>query len=779
MTAHASRGNLPAWRSFQNDVAQLFRVSGYDVVTDLLVGFKNVDLLVSERRLGKPHRIAVECKHWDRTLTQQDITEIYANYLSLIPASIDEILVITKLGISETASAMVLRSPHLRHLSFTELHANLMDFRTYLTTQVDQYSEDGLNRYYVPPRTEEDTDLLTVVDEWLDKTEDSHPIAILGSYGLGKTTFARHLAHKRAQLALHDATARIPIHVRLGDIANEQSLEGLLGKLFTATHYVKNYNFSTFMKLNKMGRFIMIFDGFDEMKQTLSWVDFRHNLHELNRLVGSQSKVVILGRPTAFLTDAEHDYALHGMKETGSYRVRDHEWPNYREISIAPFTKGQMEQFLPEYLKYLIDVSESDSQKEQLRHFIDYDVQRLLDAAIGDIAKRPVQLKMITEILPDFHGKLADLTVHGLYDYFIDYVIERESFKKGRRRFKTFERRSFTRDVAFWLWKSHERGVSDKSIPAEIIERFRANDEDHESITRDMVSASIMDRRVGGRLFFPHRSFQEFLVAEAIRDGVVKRNLTIAEISSALTPEVIEFLEGAIGKNGAIDTKFFSSIAAQLDGYRGSLSLMFVKLLRHQDFYRIYVSNDSPWSLILTAFAVSTDRETDKYFISKVQGALKTIRDSRSALLSLFAALIASRKWHNSLSRQSSRMVGEVIDRFIGIIESEYLRKVKKGKAKAKTKSTVPIGLIITTIESIEVSLGKRENSLVLTNLYKLIRVELFSYCYITDWDNNNQLKFADAGLPERIGEWRDGIAEELRTLVASIAQRKKELDQR
>ena len=138
---------VPSWMQFQNNVAHLFRIAGYEVVPDILLVFKKVDLLVSERRLGKIHRVAVECKYWNETHTQQDLTKIYTNYFPLIPGSIDEILIVTRLGATESASAMVATSPHLRHLSFAELQASIMDFGAYLNRQISQYSEDGFPHF--------------------------------------------------------------------------------------------------------------------------------------------------------------------------------------------------------------------------------------------------------------------------------------------------------------------------------------------------------------------------------------------------------------------------------------------------------------------------------------------------------------------------------------------------------------------------------------------------------------------------------------------------------
>jgi hypothetical protein len=637
-----------------------------------------------------------------------------------------------------------------------------MDFRTYLKRLLDQYSEDGLNRYYVPPMTQEGEDLAAIVDTWLAE-QTSEPIAVLGSYGQGKTTFARHLAFNYAKRALEDASQRLPILVRLGDIANEQSLEGLLGKLFTATNYVKNYNFSTFLELNKFGRFIVIFDGFDEMKQTLSWNDFRYNLRQINRLVCQRGKVIILGRPTAFLTDAEHNYALHGIKTSVSvksgvsYEIRDPEWPNYREINIAAFTKSQIEVFLREYLKYLIDTKEVESDKAKLRKFLNYDVQQLVDGRIGDIAKRPVQLKMITELLPDFHGKLAELTVHTLYDYFITFVIEREGDKLARLRYTNQQRRSFARDIAFWLWRTRERSVSEDAIPEALLGQYCEHGEDLESVTRDLVSGSLLDRRKGGRLFFPHRSFQEFLVAEAIHEGVIQKTLSVPDIPPVLTPQVEEFLEGFI------DKKFLTAVAVQLDGFRGGLPLNFLKLICSYPFYRETIARDSPWALLLTALAVCSESETEQYFASRAKEVLKTTRDTKTAMLVLFAALVASRKWH--LLKHGSRMIGDVFDGFCRIVEAE--RSINKKKSKTKVRySTVTL---VDVIKSLKFARGASDDAVIISGVYRYIRQELQSYCYISNWDDGNNLRYLDAELPDRIIEWRNGVRAEFQEFLSNF----------
>src|SRR5207237_727730 len=78
--------------------------------------------------------------------------------------------------------------------------------------------------------------------------------------------------------------------------------------------------------------------------------------------------------------------------------------------------------------------------------------------ALRDIARRPVQLRMLAEILPSYSGDAEQLDVVKVYDYFVDHlideVIRREAEKESRLRFTSDERRLFLRRFAYWLWTS-------------------------------------------------------------------------------------------------------------------------------------------------------------------------------------------------------------------------------------------------------------------------------------------------------------------------------------
>ncbi|MFI5916896.1 NACHT domain-containing protein [Dactylosporangium sp. NPDC051541] len=432
--------------------------------------------------------------------------------------------------------------------SIRELLSNAMDFTSYLNALTVAFKEspDGIAQYYVPPQTTSKLDLNRLIERWIESRESEpddlpggRPVAILGAYGIGKSSFATFLAATAAQRALKEPLARKPVLIKLGDVAGEQSLEGLLGKHFTATNPVSGYRFDIFQSLNASGGLLVILDGFDEMKQLLSWREFKYNLGQLNRLCSGNAKVVLLGRPTAFENDEQHRYALHGIKPTPVGHINEQGWPDYTEVEIAPLQRDRMMQFLTRYLGFRNSRIASDASAMEVLW------QKVNSPQLRDISRRPVQLRMLAEILPTYKGELATLDLAAVYDIFIDRliseVIEREETKHSRLAFSGQERRRFLADFAYWLWTT--RGVSADAdrIPDALFAPFIKED-DLERTRRDLIAGSPLDRRSGERIRFPHRSFQEFLVAERLWAKIVDGTATMETVESFVTRDVAIFL---------------------------------------------------------------------------------------------------------------------------------------------------------------------------------------------------------------------------------------------
>jgi hypothetical protein len=556
---------------FERSVAELLRARG-DVQPEILIGHKKVDLLLEDRRFGKTRRTAVECKNYSGRLTQAQVNTIYTNYRTLYDNNqIDEILIVTHSGLAPSALRLVEDTRALSHMTYADLQATVLDFAGYLRGLRNHYlhETDGLPDYYVPARTGDD-DLLELVLAWIARTETPPPMAILGSYGLGKTSFAEHLSYVLGERHADDSSARIPVLLRLSDISAEQTLEGLLGRALTATSPVPGYSFDAFMQLARSGQFVLILDGFDEMKRTLTWEEFKYNLAQLNRLISGDNRVVLLGRPTAFLSDAEYRFALHGIRSVRDTMIKDADWPDYIEVEIAPFSPEQIAEFLDGYLAHKSTIPDARALAGATSRTI---TKRILETNVADLARRPVQLKMLVEILPTYKGDIEDLDRALLYDLFIDRIIERDAEKLARRRFRVRDRRRFAQELAWWLW-ADSRGlhVTPETIPSTLIQSFCGHDDDEEAVRRDLVSACFLERRLGGVLAFPHRSFMEFLVAEGCLARLVSSNASLDELNEVVSPDIGDFIAGIAGHNE------IARAAEQLHHYQGALSRSIAKL---------------------------------------------------------------------------------------------------------------------------------------------------------------------------------------------------------
>jgi hypothetical protein len=700
-------------KDFESAVSEALNAAGYRVEREQLVGHKKVDLIARQLRWGREWSVGVECKNYNRPLRVEDVRDIWSDYQALITARhIDEILIVTSKGLSPAAVAYVDERRELNAQDIKTLFNSVLDFRSYLTALVNGFHEspDGLARYYVPSLTSAGQDLEVLITTWIRMTGDEylnaddaglltpdHPVAILGAYGIGKSSFATHLAAVLAERALADTSARIPILIRLGEVSGEQTLEGLLGKHFTATHQVVGYSFSAFHSLNVHGRFVIILDGFDEMKQLLSWREFRYNLYQLNRLHAGDSRLLILGRPTAFETDEEQRYALHGERQVRFGVIREPEWPDYEEVQLAPLTTDQMRTFLQQYLAYRgSDLAEDEGKWTELWY-------RVTSKHLRDIARRPVQLRMLAEILPSYGGDVEDLDLNRIYDIFIDQlihdVIAREEKKHSRLAFSANERRDFLRRFAYWLWQYPISSVvTTDQIPEELIRPY-AKDSDLEATRRDLVVGSPLDRRPGERVRFPHRSFQEFLVAEEMWSRLISGSLYLQAADGLLTDEVAAFM--AL-QRGAKEAAAARSLIPEL---RGAFSWRLVnavfmtaevaraihdKLERHQ--HPKSKETIAAWELMLMSIWSANRSDDPKAItVSQIMSAAKSDKEGELTLLCLFLVLSLGR----SLGRAAvSNEILELLDALVmrrGSIERFTRRQLVGREWGPPTKTIAPI----------------------------------------------------------------------------------------
>jgi len=151
---------------------------------------------------------------------------------------------------------------------------------------------------------------------------------------------------------------------------------------------------------------------------------------------------------------------------------------------------------------------------------------------------------MLMSVLPEYAGSIDRLTVAMLYSEFIDYLLRREAAKPARVAFTKERRLRFAARIAYWMWqKDQASDISVSAIPETLFEDYldrMPTDLQIMDVKRDLLSGGFLDYKPPGTFYFPHRSLQEFLVAEQIRHMFVNRDDELAQCSY-VTPEITSF----------------------------------------------------------------------------------------------------------------------------------------------------------------------------------------------------------------------------------------------
>jgi hypothetical protein len=535
---------------FRDSVLQLISLCPgvSNVQREFRVGSQDVDIYYEEQTSFGILRIACECKDYQRPLTRDQIaSKIFPRYQPLMEQRlVDVVRVIAPRDIGVDAQ-QYLKDIRFNFITRARLEEEIIDFRGYMRSLVAAYNEDGLQEYFIQPIMKDGRALEDAIQDWLNGETDQ-PIAIISGYGMGKTSFSRYLAFKQAQAYLSGKGARIPIRIPLSEISSEQGLEGLIGKLLAAQNLVRNYHFGLFMELVRRGRLLTILDGFDEMKHAMSWAEFKHNFKELNRLIVPSSRVILLGRPSALMSEAEHMFVLRGARKHGRNLLRVPGTAEFRELPLELFSREQALTCVEKHTRYRLNASSRLGTKTVDATTLNDRLEMIRDdEELQQLIQRPVQARMVADLALDPGVKWRSFSRFQLYYEFMFRLVDREGDKPTRSEFSVAERHAFHCRLAWWVWQ-RSQGTSFQldSIPDALFPETNTRGEsvDTERVRRDLLAGSVLDEKSAGYFYFPHRSFVEFLVAEYIRETMWDAG-NLQDVDLALNEEICTFVEEA------------------------------------------------------------------------------------------------------------------------------------------------------------------------------------------------------------------------------------------
>jgi predicted NACHT family NTPase len=387
----------------------------------------------------------------------------------------------------------------------------------YVTLSVKQESEGEpeslLTEKDIPTvigQPEEDESVAAVpVDKVL---QNAHRLIILGEAGSGKTTLlqwiAVHSAQKDFQGSLSTWNDSIPFFIRLrqcseGGLPTPEEFPKFITSAITGTmpHGWVHHQLTS-------GNAVVLIDGLDELGEPMRR-EVRVWLHNLVDAYGN-SRFIVSSRPYA-ITDASlqklgfNDAELMPMELPDIMEFVDHWHAAVREEVQEDFEKVELES-LCQNLKSVIQGN----------------------AHIRKLSTNPLLCAMLCALHRDRQRRLPSDRIE-LYDACFRMLVDRRDVERGidLRDYPVLtyrQKRALLQDLAYWLLKNDYSMAGHDKIENRLTTKLRVMEGVSEltngsEVLRLFVERSgILREPVKGQIDFTHRTFQEFLGAQAALD---------------------------------------------------------------------------------------------------------------------------------------------------------------------------------------------------------------------------------------------------------------------
>ncbi|MBR8832557.1 MAG: NACHT domain-containing protein [Stigonema ocellatum SAG 48.90 = DSM 106950] len=452
---------------------------------------------------------------------------------------------------------------HLACYTFDELIDQDADFSGYLDWLEAEVKRRQIDTKYVPLAcTKEEFDPVTqhrmgvsryderdrwidgYIDLWLDDPAKEH-ISVLGEFGTGKTWFALHYAWVALQ-RYRDAQKRgtelprLPLVIPLRDYAKAVSVESLFSEFFFRQYKIPLPHYDAFVQLNRMGKLLLIFDGFDEMAARVDRQEMINNFWELVKVVVPGAKVILTCR-TEHFPEAKEGRSLLNAELLASTANLTGETPQFEVLELEKFNDDQIRQVL--------SLQAQPTTVEQV----------MGNPQLLDLARRPVMTELILEALPDIEiGKPVDMS--RVYLYAVRRKMERDI--KAERTFTTFaDKLYFLCELSWEMLSTDQMSLNYRLFPDRIRRLFGSMVQEEKDLDHwhfDVMGQTMLIRNAEGDYTPAHRSLLEFFVAYkfAAELGALAEDFTeLARAQSCLD-----------GNAAPIDYTWSGYFARQLDG---------------------------------------------------------------------------------------------------------------------------------------------------------------------------------------------------------------------
>jgi len=503
--------------------------------------------------------VIVECKEYNRRklVSDEEMKNFVVKLLSARECGkADKGVFVTTSGYSKNALATA-QAHNIQCLTLTELYNQLVDFSIYINETIEVFNKTDLSKWYIKQKTSDVEDYYSIskdeklkvthnsaidyLNELIDK-EKIQRIALLGNFGTGKTSLCIKYRYELLQLHIKNPERRIPILINLRDFRAGIDIHQLITNELQKLPGI-DIDLKLCLELQRMGRFIFILDGLDEMATKVDRIVINENLREIDRLFSENDNVYLLTCRTHFFQE----------------RIADEFLKDYRILFLMDWSHWELKEYL---------------QKRFAEQWSDYLEKITSKLTLEELAKTPMLLDMIVNSLSKITSE-TEVNLISLYRTYTDDWIEKQSKRRGAI-MNTSQRRKFVELIAK---KIYIDGTS--SIHFSEMYEIAKDISGYTDVTRidyfdtDARTSTFVTKDSVGNYNFYHRSFMEFFCANIIIHEINFGNPDLLS-QKDISNEVFELLElSNINKTSGIkNLQHWSKIFKEVHLSRNSTQLL-------------------------------------------------------------------------------------------------------------------------------------------------------------------------------------------------------------
>jgi WD40 repeat protein len=471
-------------------------------------------------------QVPVRRSRFDRVLIRATIHEAGLSDLDSLRRGVaqlrvDEGWLVTNLWVSQSVRQALIKSDdeNLTCLTFDELIDQDANFTPYLEWLEREISKREIDRYYVDlgcTKGEFDADTRTLrgtskysvadggidryIDRWLENPVTEH-VSILGEFGTGKTWFAFHYAGKCLR-AYREAKSkgmprpRLPLVIPLRDYAKALNVENVLAGFFYTQHNIR-LNSDVFDRLNRMGKLLLIFDGFDEMADKNDPQKMANNFWELAKVITPNAKAILTCRKEHFQTSWDALFNFTRSQITANDKITGIA-PRFETLELMKFDDMQIREVLSRRTNLAtVELVMANSQ-------------------LLDLLRRAVMTEFVLEALPEIEKRQnKDIDISRVYLYAVRHKMERD-ITTGRTFTSLADKLYFLCELAWKMLSEDKMSLNYREFPDRLRVLFGQEVAEQKHLDHwhyDMMGQTMLIRNDDGDYSPAHRSLLEFFVA--------------------------------------------------------------------------------------------------------------------------------------------------------------------------------------------------------------------------------------------------------------------------